>query len=68
MIWERRGPYALSCGDYIISSYTVSGVCLYVLWHHSQRLSQHTSSTEARAAARRHYHNQSPPPCEEEGE
>lgn len=67
MIWERRGPYALACGDYTIGSYTVQGVCVYVLWHHSQRISQHTSSAEARAAARQHY-NPSPRPCEEEGE
>lgn len=67
MIWEHRGPYALTCGDYIIGIYTVRGVCLYVLWHHSQRLSQHTSREAAQAAAYQH-HTPSPFPCEKANE
>jgi hypothetical protein len=61
MIWERRGAYALACGDYIIGSYSVRGTCLYVLWHHSQRVSHHTTSAEARAAAHQHHTNPRPP-------
>lgn len=61
MIWERRGRYAIACADYIIGSYCVGGEWMYVLWHNTERLSQHPTSAAARDAA--HQHHNSPSPC-----
>jgi hypothetical protein len=61
MIWERRGDHAIACAEYIIGKYIVGGDPVYVLWHNTDRLSQHPSSGEAREAA--HQHHNSPRPC-----
>ena len=61
MIWERRGDHAIACADYIIGRYIVGRQPIYVLWHKTERLSQHSSSAEAREAA--HQHHNSPRPC-----
>lgn len=61
MIWQRQGDHALACADYIIGRYSVGGQSIYVLWHNTERLSQHSSSAAARDAANQH-HN-SPRPC-----